>query len=155
LATIVVAGSLALGCANDVAVFPGSGGGGAGGTGTGSGSGGSATTTSASGGNSGTTTSGAGGNGAGGVSTSSGVGGSTGSGPPPPCKTCSEGLQGTPGPLCPGSEPLFDAVTTCACMNECTLECFDSCNGMPASPQCEPCLFERCFVELDACFNDA
>jgi len=153
-ATLIVVGSLALGCANDVAVFPGSGGGGVGAAGTGGGTGGGVSATSGVGGTSSgtaTTSSGVGGGSSTSTTTSGAGGGGSG---PGPCKTCADALQGFPGPLCPGSEPLFDAVTTCACINECPLECFDSCNGMPSSPACEPCMYERCFVELDVCFSD-
>ncbi|HHH29404.1 MAG TPA: hypothetical protein ENK57_13805 [Polyangiaceae bacterium] len=71
------------------------------------------------------------------------------------CSSCGDKLfNGVPDPLCPWSEPLFDAVVQCACVTQCPMECFDACNGMGGDPPCEDCLLTQCVAEIDACAND-
>jgi len=82
--------------------------------------------------------------------------GSTGSGP---CIRCAEALQlgVNPGPpLCPGSQPLFDALVQCVCVSQCPYTCGDNaCIGDDATDSCGECIGRLCSVEVNNCANDA
>jgi hypothetical protein len=79
----------------------------------------------------------------------SGVGGGM-----PYCYTCSEAISGSGGPLCMQSQPIFDALYMCACQNNCPMECYNACNFGMGDPNCDQCIYNLCWVELDDCYND-
>ena len=79
----------------------------------------------------------------------SGVGGGM-----PYCHTCSEAITGSGGPLCMQSQPIFDALYLCACQTNCPMECYNACNFGMGDPNCDQCIYNLCWVELDACYND-
>ena len=83
------------------------------------------------------------------VATSVGVGGA-----PPTCFTCADAIQGSGGPLCAQSAQLFGALITCACQINCPMQCFNACNGGMGDPTCDQCIYNACWPELEACFND-
>ena len=56
--------------------------------------------------------------------------------------------------MCMQSQPIFDALYLCACQNNCGMECFNACNYGMGDPNCDQCIFDLCWVELDACYND-
>jgi hypothetical protein len=74
--------------------------------------------------------------------------------PPPTCVTCVQALNGLPGPLCPSTPPLLDAMLTCMCTEICPAACGSFCTGGPPFPGCLDCIFEGCAPALDACIND-
>jgi len=83
------------------------------------------------------------------------VGPSTGSGS---CISCSVALESglTPSqPLCPSSQPLFDAVVQCACASQCPYACGDNvCVGGDPSDTCGECVSNLCGMEFASCIND-
>lgn len=154
---------LLVACSGQVDLFTetGKGGGGAGGEETSAGQGPGGSVTSGAGGTSSATVGGgqggfpAGsssvasvGSGGGGFPTSS----STGTGGP--CKTCSQALNGVPGPFCNTSDLLFDDLVVCSCQQGCPMECANSCVGQAGDLDCFGCMNAMCQAQLDACLQD-
>lgn len=155
---------LLVACSGQVDLFTetGKGGGGAGGEETSAGQGPGGSVTSGAGGTSSATVGGgqggfpAGsssvasvGSGGGGFPTSSS---STGTGGP--CKTCSQALNGVPGPFCNTSDLLFDDLVVCSCQQGCPMECANSCVGQAGDLDCFGCMNAMCQAQLDACLQD-
>ena len=83
---------------------------------------------------------------------------STGTGTP--CLKCGTVIEGNgdPSQLCATSAMLFEAVGTCACTGNCTMECDQACQGGNTDAMCQMCLLAPdpggCADEVNACFND-
>ncbi|MEJ7727904.1 MAG: hypothetical protein WKG00_01685 [Polyangiaceae bacterium] len=80
---------------------------------------------------------------------------STGMGP---CVTCSEFISGFEGPLCPQSQPVFDALLSCVC-SFCSFQCGATCgNGGENGPQCDQCvevtIQDACSSQFSQCADD-
>ncbi len=70
------------------------------------------------------------------------------------CKTCSQALNGVPGPFCMTSDLLFDDLVICSCQQGCPMECANSCVGQAGDLDCFGCMSAMCQPQLDACLED-
>ena len=95
--------------------------------------------------------------GAGGGDGGAGMGGG-GSGGAPPCVTCSAVLSNTAdeSQLCPTSQTIWDALTSCACVQSCSSQCATApiCGGNLQESGCAPCISTNCDSQLTACYDD-
>ena len=79
---------------------------------------------------------------------------------PPPCVSCDDVLNGgDPAALCtmngpPSSSDLWDAFSTCACVDSCSNECGAACQGGQPDQACLGCVQQSCGAELQACTSD-
>jgi hypothetical protein len=71
------------------------------------------------------------------------------------CSTCYEwGFTDATDPLCPSSEPLWNAVMDCICVFDCASQCATACGGGEFDTACDSCVNSACITEMEACAND-
>ncbi len=73
-----------------------------------------------------------------------------------PCVTCADYATSMMGTLCTDSQPIYDALRTCACDGGCKADCTSSfCMGMTPNTACGMCLQAgACMNEATVCSND-
>jgi hypothetical protein len=56
--------------------------------------------------------------------------------------------------FCEGSQDLYDAYTTCICVDSCMTECADACAGGDPTAECQTCATTNCTTEIAGCGGD-